>query len=378
MNINLMNFILVLGISLYIYFITKSYYKSQCNGQKLIVILLFLVHFSAMGFAYNSNIVDAVVFYNNASTATSWISLFGLGTSFMSFLIYPLVHVGVSMFVLFFLFATISYQAFLWYFNQMSRHYVSGVTIYGIPFTQLFFLLPSLHYWSGFLGKDVLVFYFLTYLLFENKMKVQFNMSHGIVLVLLLLLRPHIFVVTFGAFFIYYLTQNNLSKTNKIKLLLLAAIVVGVSIPIVFRFINIESFTYKTISEKWNEINSYALHSGSGVNLMESNYLERIWLLLFRPFYYDASTIYQYIISIENSIVLLFFIWGAIYLYTKRKVIVITGDVKLALLIGFSIVLMIACYIYNLGLASRMRLMFFPMFFYALHQLVHSNNSENA
>ncbi len=374
MKINMLNFILFIGIAIYIYSITKSYYRTHDKAQKKIVVLLFMVHFSAMGMAYTSEILDAVVFYDTAKNATSWISLFGLGTLFMSFLIYPLVQVGVSMFVLFFLFATISYKTFLWYFDHMSKQYVKGLMIYDISLIQLFFLLPSFHYWSGFLGKDVLVFFFLTYLFFENKMTFRFSILHSIVLMLLLLLRPHVFVMTFGAFFIYYLTQYDVSKKIKTKLLLLTFTVLGISIPIVMKFINLEGFTFKTISRKWNEINAYALTGGSGVDLMASNYLERIWLLLFRPLYYDASTFYQYVISVENSLVLLLFLWAVIYLI-KTKVVV-SGEIKLAFLIGGSIFLMIAFYIYNLGLASRMRLMFLPLFLYGLHQLIHCTQKE--
>jgi len=39
---------------------------------------------------------------------------------------------------------------------------------------------------------------------------------------------------------------------------------------------------------------------------------------------------------------------------------------------------MIAVYIYNLGLASRMRLMFLPLFFYVMHQIVLFKNTEKA
>lgn len=372
----MLNFIWVLVITIYIFSISKSYYIRHGNTQKVFLVLLFIVHFGAMGLAYNNTIVDSIVFYKNAENANSWISLFGLGSQFMSFLIYPLVQVGVSMFVLFLLFATISYQTFLWYFDQMSSHYTKGMMICGIPLTQLFFLLPSLHYWSGFLGKDVLVFFFLAYLLFEVKKKASLNYLHGIVLVLLLLLRPHVFVVTFVAFFIYYISQNNVSTRFKIKLIILTSIVVGVSIPIIMYFVKIKDLTYGSVLEKWNEINTYVLHSGSGVSLLESNYIGRIWLLLFRPLFYDAATIYQYVVSVENCLVLVFFICVSIYLYSKRKVIVVLEDVKLALMIGCCILLMIASYIYNLGLASRMRLMFLPLFFYALHQLVHSNPLE--
>lgn len=370
----MINFITSFLIFIYIFFISKAYYFKCNKDQKIVLFLLFSVHFSAAGIAYSDNIIDANFFYETAKTANSWFSAFGLGSQFMAFLIYPLVKIGISKFILYFLFSAISFQAFLWYFDQMSKHSAMGLTIYGISLTQLFFLLPSLHYWSGFVGKDVLVFFFLTYLFFENKMKFRFSILHGIVLVLLLLLRPHVFVVTFGAFFIYYMTQRDVSTKIKTKLLLLTLTVLGISIPIVMQFINLEGFTFKTISRKWNEINAYALSGESGVDLMASNYLERIWLLLFRPLYYDASTFYQYAISVENSLVLLLFLWGIIYLI-KRK-IVVSGEIKLAFLIGGSIFLMIAFYIYNLGLASRMRLMFLPLFLYALHQLIHCTQKE--
>lgn len=367
----MLNFILFLVLTVHIYSITKSYYTSHGTTQRVLVILLFTVHFAAMGLAHHNTIADAIVFYENAENATSWFSLLGLGSLFMSFLIYPLVHLGVSMFVLFLLFATISYRAFLWYFDQMSSDSGKGLLIYGVPVIQLFFLLPSLHYWSGFLGKDALVFFFLTYLLFEVKKKDRINFLHIVVLVLLFLLRPHIFIVVFIAFFIFFFFQKRNSNLLKIKLLVLTVLVAGLSVPVLMYFLKLKHLTYSSIVEKAYELNSYGMKSGSGINLMETSYLEQIFLLLFRPLFYDATTIYQYIVSVENSFVLVFFVYGSIYLFSKRKKIVVVEEVKLALLIGCSILLMIATYIYNLGLASRMRLMFLPLFFYALHQIVH-------
>ncbi len=369
----MLNSILFFVLALYIYSITKSYYISHSNVQKGLVILLLIMHFVAMGLAYTDTIVDANVFYKSAQTAPSWISLFGLGSTFMSFLIYPLVQAGVSMLLLFMLFSTISYRAFLWYFEQMSSSNTKGFLIYGIPFTQVFFLLPSMHYWSGYPGKDALVFFFLTYFLFEVKKKERLNFMHGFVSVVLLILRPHVFVATFIAFFVFYLFQKEVSKVIKLKRALLAVLVCSLSIPILMHFVRIKQLGIGSILEKWNELNAYALHTGSGVDLQTSSYLDRIWLLLFRPLFYDSITFYQSLVSIENGLVLLLFIWVFFYLYSKRKVLEVKGDVRLALLVACSIFLMIASYIYNLGLASRMRLMFMPLFFYALHQLVYCN-----
>jgi hypothetical protein len=129
--------------------------------------------------------------------------------------------------------------------------------------------------------------------------------------------------------------------------------------------------SYTSISEKFIELNLYAIKSGNSfVSLEDTSYLERIWLLLFRPLFYDAKTSYQYIISFENSIVLIVIVLLYLHIYSKNKLIKMERDVLFAFLAGSCIMLMIAVYIYNLGLASRMRLMFLPLFFYVLHQLL--------
>jgi hypothetical protein len=319
---------------------------------------------------------DANFFYEKALNAKSWFSIFGVGSTFMAFLIYPLVKSGTSLFILFLFFSTVSYQTFLMFFDQMAKNTTKGLTICGIAITQFFFLLPSFHYWSGFIGKDVLIFFFMTYLLFEFKKKAKVNFSHIIVMVLFLLLRPHIFLATFIAFLVYYFTQKDLTKILKIQLALLSLIIIGVSIPIIKYFANLKKLSLNSVLDKWNEISSYASLGGSGIDLSGSSYFERIWLLLFRPLFYDAKTWYQYYISVENCIVLLFVLLVCVSLVKMKKLILINGEVKLALLVATSILLLIAVYIYNLGLASRMRLMILPLIFYAFHQLIHFDQTK--
>jgi len=334
-----------------------------------------------MAIAYKDTIEftknDAFCFYQEALKADSWISLFGLGTSFLNFLIYPLVQAQVSLFVLFLLFATISYQTFLYYFRQMAEHNTNGEISKAKLIIQGFFLLPSLHYWSGLLGKDVLVFFILTYLVFQFKKETKIKGKHILLSLLLLLLRPHIFGAVFFAFIIYSLTQRNIPKRIKIKLSLFSFTIVVALIPILMQFIRIKTLTYESVSEKFTELNTYAMQNGSsGVRIVDTSYFERIGLLLFRPLFYDAKTSYQYFISVENSIVLVSIILFFLYLYTKKGFIIMEKEVKFAFLAGSSILLMIAIYIYNLGLASRMRLMFLPLLFYVLHQIIPYKNIE--
>ena len=319
--------------------------------------------------AYPEN--DAFCFYKKTLTADSWLPLFGLGSSFLNFLIYPLVQAGVNLFVLFLFFSAISYQVFLWYFDQMTKHQKNTENTKVALLIQGLFLLPSLHYWSGLLGKDVLVFFFLSYLVFEFKEKTRIKGLHVFISIMLLVLRPHIFGATLIAFIIYCLTQKNISKSIKIKVLILSLAITGALVPILMLFVNVDTLAYDSISAKFIELNLYAASKGgSGISLVEVSYPERIWLLLFRPLFYDVKTSYQYIISVENSIVLIIITLSFLYLLYKKKSFVIAKEVKFALLTASCILFMIAMYIYNFGLASRMRLMFLPLFFYVLHYMV--------
>lgn len=376
-----MNFILFIAIVTYLFFVSKSYYERCSPVQKWFVVLLFIVHFAAMGVAYQDTITntenDAFYFYKEAVTSDSWWTLFGLGSSFLNFLIYPLVQAGVTFFVLFLFFATISYQAFLWYFEHMAEYQKNAVNTKVAVLIQSLFLLPSLHYWSGLLGKDVLVFFLLSYLVFEFKKETKIKGLHIFVSLLLLVLRPHIFGATLIAFIIYCLTQKNISKSIKIKVLISSLSITGALVPILMRFVNVDTLTYDSISAKFMELNLYAAaQGGSGISLVEVSYPERVWLLLFRPLFYDVKTSYQYIVSFENSIVLIILTISFFFLLSKKKSFVIAKEVKFALLTGSCILLMIAVYIYNLGLASRMRLMFLPLFFYVLHHMVTSKYAK--
>ncbi|TDD98382.1 hypothetical protein [Flavobacterium cellulosilyticum] len=376
-----MNIILSLLIIGFIFYTTKLSFIKCSTNQKVFLLVLLIGHYTSMCFAYQDTIdfpgCDAFNFYKNAVEADSWVELIGLGSTFMTFLIYPLVKAGVNLFVLTLLFATISYQAFLLLFGEMRKSKTNNLHFYGIPISQFFFLLPSLHYWSGFLGKDVLVFFILTYLLFEFKNKASIHFLHIFALLLFLLLRLHIFMAVFVAVIIYFFTQKDVAKELKIKMSILALGILSISISIIASFEKINNLTLGTILEKWKEINWFALHSGSGIDLSELSYIGRVGLLLFRPLFYDAKTDNQYFISIENCVVLLMVSLISFGLFAKRKQIKMANEVKMAFLIAICNLLLISVYIYNLGLASRMRLMIMPFLFYALHQIYCNNVDKN-
>ncbi len=80
-----------------------------------------------------------------------------------------------------------------------------------------------------------------------------------------------------------------------------------VSIPILINFLKLDSF--KSFYKNFQHIHDYAsLNGGSSINLLDSSYFERFFLVLFRPLFFDAYTFFQYCISLENLLMIILLI----------------------------------------------------------------------
>ena len=150
---------------------------------------------------------DPKDFYSVALESENWLASFGLGHDFMSFLIYPFVKIGVCIEVLFLLFALISYKAFVLLFDLISIEDISCKTILLLGF----FFFPTIHIWTGFLGKEALLLFALVSILYKIR---NSNYSYSLVSLLLLvfLVRPHMFLVVSVALVLTWFFDKNISK----------------------------------------------------------------------------------------------------------------------------------------------------------------------
>lgn len=376
----MLNFV-VLGIALiYIGYLTVPCCQLQSNKiQKIIIGLLFLIHFFSVGLAYKFTIDnpynDASSFYLNAQKGDSWFSVFGLGSSLMVFLIYPLVKAGLSLFTLFVVFGAISYHGFILYFQKLNGLETKSLSFFGVNLFKWLFLLPGLHFWSGFLSKDALVFFLLAILLPNKNEDFKFNYPKILALLSLVLIRPHLFFVVMLVIFLIFILNKEISKKKKIIINGSILLVLFLCLPFLKKILKLKSYSIQSIKDNFLFLTHFAKEGGSGVDLNDLNYIERIWVLLFRPLFYDAKNLYQIADSIENIIILISLILFVIFYFTKKTTFKITKDAKFALFIGIAILLFISIYIYNLGLASRMRLMFWPYIFYGLYQICCSSRT---
>jgi len=340
--------------------------------ERILIIAVSVLHVFFCFFHYNNangKGLDVERFFDRAIKANSWFDTFGTGSRSISFLSYPLIKIGCSMLSLFVLWSVISYAGYmllLRMINITSLNKIKKVAVYFL------FLLPSLHYWTSFYGKEALLFFAMVFFIkiinernFKNPLLYFF-------IALVLFIRPYLFFL-FSLAFLFSIYKEKDLYINKKKWLLIMLLPFLLSVPVLIDFLKIDNLA--SFYKNFISIHNYAASNGSSsINLLESSYVERLFLVLFRPLFFDAYTFFQYWISIEN---LVFIILIAVLIYKKKKLFKVSQQmvVKFCLYSSVMVILFLSIYMYNLGLASRMRVMFIPYLIYGVLKLKSSINN---
>ena len=377
----LINCFVSILIVVYIIFEFTSILKiATTKKATFFLILVSILHFAAaLAFVlllekFPNN--DAEKYYNAAVESSNWIDLFSVRGFFVSFLIYPFVKLKLSIEVLFLLFAAISYKGFLEYFKLMYFNRLINNKL----FLGLFLLLPSLHFWTGFLGKEALLFLLMVVLLKQLKLKI-FNWSFIATFLLIFLIRPHMFFMLVAAFTLALLLEKGFSKVLKRNILLVTTATFLVFIPIFFTyFLKINMFDLDAIQEMFLGLAQHSeVNGNSKIDLLNTSIFSRIAYLLFMPlpFLYDIKNLFQWMAAVENMYFIAVLLY-AIYYFIKNKVsfIRLRIEQRFAFIASFLLIILFGSYLYNLGLGNRMRVMFLPYLFYVLITVINSEKNN--
>lgn len=373
----IINTAIFLALSFYSFSLLKELIKkTKSSFYKIYFYLFTIIHFGvAFGFAYFLNklatINDPHDFYNGALSSNNWFSLFGIGHKFMSFIIYPLVKLNVSIEMLFFICATISYKGYLIYFELLKVHqFIEKQKV----FLLLFFLIPSIHFWTVFLGKDPLLF-FLMALILKKVVNRKFDYNIVLLLIPIFLIRPHVCFILILSFVIFFLFDKNANAILKRNLIIKSLIVFFCLLPIFFLFfLKMENLSFSALVDYYNNFIAYTLNKGNtSINLTNTNLITRIFYLVLMPlpFLYPIKNEFIFFISIENIYYLIVFTFAIVY-YLKNinQIINMKDDSRWTLISSILLILLFASYLYNIGLGNRMRIMFFPYLFYFFNKTI--------
>ncbi len=347
-----------------IYFYAFKYSKRK-NLNITIVFLLVTFHLIITiisSITTEGTHSDPPMYFNSAEQANSWFELFGVSSTFIRFLIYPLInYFHFNYLSVFIVFSAFSIYGYLLLYDSLNRFKPIKVLFIDIKYLILF--SPIFHIWMSFLGKDGLTFMF-TMLVLREFMKNEFNLKKLIFPIsFLTFIRPYLVVFIFIALTLTFLTL----KINTLKKLLLFFLIIFGSIFIsfqIFHLLDIDIYTF--FSSRLDRVSYYSHYKkeGSFIDPKSLNTIQKLFAYLFRPLFYDAKGIMQLYISFEN---LFFFILFLKFLFLF-KISRYKKSFKIKILFTYCLVfLLVNSYlIYNLGLVNRQKYMIFPVFLYIL------------
>lgn len=341
--------------------------------EKVLLILVFVEHLFFFYFnnvLHRAELVDSIAYYNNIQEASFFQTLCDAtpGSNFMVLVVYLFGFIFKNFTFLSLIFSLISFIPYYLLINNYTKKVLDADVFCKMTFLLLLFM-PSMHLWITGIFKESVLFPALYGLL--ARVKKGFDPWNIILFIFIVFLRPYL-----GFILIIALAITNYRSFNIKKILLTMS---GVLIFIVgfIKFIRSDLSIF-TIKERLFDVYKYSQSGGSFIDLKETTYAERLVYMIFRPIFLDAHTKAQMIYSFENLVLAG---WFLVFLYEIFK-----NSIKLKFLFqnifivtSLLIWLFIGTYIYNYGLASRMKVMIIPFLLVGaigiLKQQYHEKNS---
>ena len=324
---------------------------------------LFCIIYSIYVLTYSG---DALSYYKYAYEEEI---VFGIGTSFVNFLtsiLFLLYNLSFfEMALIFNIFGSIGLILFYASLNSIKQNNFSIIFIT---------FLPSISFWSSGIGKDSIAFLSVSLLLWSIINIKGRIFLFFIAILVMFLVRPHISLVMLISYVFIYLIYT---KTNLFKIIYLILIIICT----IFLFDNVLDYiSIESIFEIINFIKDRQvqnLDGGSSINIMELNFIEKIFTFLFRPFIFEISySITFFAVAFDNFILLILFISFMFkYIINKFK---IKMNFKFAYLYTYSILVtvILSLTISNLGISVRQKWIVLPVLIYIWFYYIYGVKNE--
>lgn len=336
--------------------------STRLTPNRLLLALMLLTVHVAASIAYYlyslHNVADAHGYYFDPLHLAS--GAFGLGSmltlQLTQFLRYSL---GASYFECFLLFQAIGFGGVMLLMRTFQEIEIK-MKAAEATLPKLILFIPSIHFWTGAIGKDAPVFFGICLCIWAMIEMRRRKAALTLGILVILLFRPHIaliLVVCIGAAGIAH-QQMSLGR----KLALTGAAIAGILVLAIAvqKALHVDVTSPSSIVQFFSDRNDVASKVGGATTFGNASMMVRFISLLFRPFFFDTGGLPGVIASIENigsGLLFAYLVknWGSIRFLTKRVMF-------LAFCVFFSgaMILMLGLVNYNIGTGIRQRIMVLP------------------
>ncbi|RVU81350.1 hypothetical protein EOL70_27410 [Leucothrix sargassi] len=347
----------ILIVSLLLSFIIGCKKKVDIN----IVIILFLWHtfFSLFYYFFTlSNAADAVRYYYNSLGENLKLypgspfiyyfsSLFskGLGANYFNVtLVYNLFGILGLIFL---------FLSFKKYLERLSWIWVCLLFI------------PSMSFWSAGLGKDAISFFSVCLFLYTITTNKKIHILLPVSFFFMFMVRPHIALMMIVSFVIYFIIRSRVHLLVKLIILPIIFSALIFSSSFVQQYVGLEEASVDAVSGYVDQRQGYNQSGGSSIDLQSMSYPMQMFTYVFRPLPFDAHSALALFTSIENTILLVLFLY-VLFKNKFRPHSFIEGKNAWLFIYAFLTCSILAITTANLGIATRQKWMFMPIFLYLL------------
>ena len=344
--------------------IFKKYFPAFLFGYHLL--------FAFVGWDYvTKNNGDAIRYWfvGQDLSQKTWLSFFQPGTDIIKILTFPLVkYLHLPFWSGFLIFSIMSYLGFykLWQIIlALTRNHQPSFLV-GV----LLLLLPNLHLWTSFIGKESILLVALVFMV-EKIMSQNFESSTFIMSFLVIaLIRPHVAIVLLFALLIATMWKGNLTWKKKLQ------VGVGSAFGFAGLYFILKKITFIP-NKPWERIiYIYQYHirglkkTAAYVPLDDYGLPYKLFTFYFRPLPFEKTGWLYQIWSLENLILLLLS-GSALYVVVKNFKKIKWGVSDIFTI--FAILLLAIMYVYayaNYGLIARTKIMAMPFLYIVLVKIL--------
>lgn len=342
------------------------------QGDKRLLVILFYYHVM-FAFVFGLYVTvfggDAVGYWKPPGrfmpAGSTWLDLHVPGTPFMYFLTYPFSQViGISYWAGTLLFSLFGFAGIVLLYLSFRQVLPTTPRLFGFRIFPFVLFLPNMHFWTGGIGKDSVVFFALMLFIY-SLISPQRNIP-GILLSFYLayFIRPHIaLLMSVGFAFSLLLSTKGTSFFWRIVFVALSVYVFFLISPAVFDFIGLEEQGLESFEDvaSIRSKNLSRSNVGSAIDIRNYSVPQKILTFLFRPLFFDAGNLFGLIVSFEN----LFYLVLAFQLIRFGSLIEIMRmpqQLKAALIVFASTTFFMSNSLSNLGIIIRQKNMVMMMF----------------
>jgi hypothetical protein len=220
--------------------------------------------------------------------------------------------------------------------------------------------IPGMHFWSVAIGKDGPIFMAVALACWAS-IRLQKRFVWLVVAMLVMAaIRPHVAAITMLASMAGFVMANDVPRFVRMLMIPLAGVGLVVTLVVSGSQLGLDFSSAGSVTEFIEYQQGMATELGSGRDITSLPFPLKVFTLLFRPLFLDASGVMGLVASAENVVFL--FVFGSLAFYWRTLLTLLRRVYYMIFCAVFSSTLIVGLSLinYNLGLGQRQKMMVMP------------------